>query len=124
MILGLGTDICENERIEHLYHKYEKKFLNRVYTKDELNYCLRKKNPIPHLTARFALKEAVIKSLRLKKNTGLSYKQIFLWGHIGRKDITVSGELEKLLNHKGVAKIWFSISHAGTYSTATVVLEK
>ena len=107
-----------------MLHRYKNKFLNRIYTEEELDYCLKKKNPIPHLTARFALKEAFIKSLYLKKSTGLSYKEVFLWGAIGRKDITVSGKLKKIYHDKGAIKIWFSISHLKDYSTATVLLEK
>ena len=124
MIIGLGTDICENNRIDYMRNKYRSRFLDRIYTQEELGYCLSRKNPIPHLTARFALKEAFIKSLYLRKTSGLSYKEVFLWGPIGRKDITVSGKLKKLFQDREITRTWFSIAHTENYAIATVLLEK
>ncbi len=124
MILGLGTDICENKRIRNLHEKFGDQFLKRIYTKKELAYCMSKRDPIPHLAARFALKEAFIKSLNLKKSRGLCYQQVSLIGRNGKKAIIVSGELNKILVQMNTQHTWFSISHATNYSTATVLLEK
>ncbi len=124
MIIGIGTDICENERIRNLYDKFGNSFLERIYTKEELSYCMKKKDPIPHLAARFALKEAFIKSLNLNNTQSLSYKQIYLSGHQGKKKINISKKLEEIRIKIEANEIWFSISHAKNYSTATVILEK
>lgn len=124
MIIGFGTDICENKRIQDLYSKFGDRFLNRIYTTEEIAYCIRKKNPVPHLSARFALKEAFIKSLDVKVSLGLSYKEVYLWGGLGKKNIQVSGNLKYVLSQMDVDHTWFSISHAKNYSVATVLLEK
>lgn len=59
--ISIGTDIEEISRFE----KYEinEKFLNKIFTQNELEYCLAKPNPKQHLAARFSAKEAVIKAL-------------------------------------------------------------
>ena len=124
MIIGFGTDICENQRIKSLYSRFRDRFLNRIYTSEELEYCMQKKNPVPHLSARFALKEAFIKSLDTKVSLGLSYKEVYLWGGLGKKNIQVAGTLQRILDQMNVSHTWFSISHAKNYSVATVILEK
>ena len=69
MILGIGTDIIENERIAQVYHHYDKRFLNRIYTDNEIDYALSRANPIPYLAVRFSAKEAAFKALKV----GLGY---------------------------------------------------
>lgn len=53
MVVGVGIDICENDRISEMLGKYRDRFLNRVFTPEEVSCCLKKKDPIPHLAARF-----------------------------------------------------------------------
>lgn len=124
MIVGLGIDICENYRIAELYHKFGNRFLKRIYMPNEIEYCLSKKDPIPNLTARFAVKEAFIKALGLTRDLSLSYKEVSLKGGVGKKDIHISGTLAKLMASKEATRVTFSISHSKDYSTACVILEK
>jgi len=124
VIIGVGTDICENKRIRKLVKKYDERFLNKVFTQNEIDYCKRKKNPIPHLTARFALKEAFIKALGLSRDLTLSYKDVSLKGNLGKKEIVYQGKLAEVIKKKNVTSVTFSISHAKKYSNALVVLEK
>ena len=63
MILSVGNDIVENGRIKDTFDKFGERFLEKVFSKDEVEYCLSKKNAIPHLSARFACKEAFIKAI-------------------------------------------------------------
>ena len=122
MIIGIGTDICENERIRKMYKVYNKKFLGKIYLPDEIDYCESKKDPVPHLAARFALKEAFIKAISY--GTMQSYKEVGLVGKSGKKDLIVMGDLKIKCNASLVNNLFFSISHADNYSTAIVVLEK
>ncbi len=59
MIFGIGIDIIEIERVKESIEKYDKAFLNKIYTQTELDYCLSKKNKYQHFAARFAAKEAI-----------------------------------------------------------------
>lgn len=121
MIIGVGIDICQNSRIGKLYEKYDRKFLEKIYMPEEIEYCLGKKNPVPHLTARFAFKEAFIKAT--KKNLG-NYKEIGLVGDFdGAKTPNIQGRAKKVLHDLGVDKVECSISHEKQMSAAIVILE-
>jgi len=63
MICGIGTDIVDVGRIRKAVERWGDRFLKRVFTEAEVVYCLAKANPYPHLAARFAAKEAVMKAL-------------------------------------------------------------
>ena len=60
-IIGIGVDIEEINRFENMENI--NKFLNKIFTANEIKYCYSKKNPYPSLTARFCGKEAVVKAL-------------------------------------------------------------
>lgn len=124
MVVGVGIDICENDRISEMLGKYKERFLQRVFTTDEVEYCLRKKDPIPHLAARFAVKEAFIKALGMPRDLTISYRDVGLKGSEGKKDINVTGKLASMLASKTVTNVLFSISHARDYSNACVILER
>ncbi|MCW8823989.1 MAG: holo-ACP synthase, partial [Ignavibacteriaceae bacterium] len=63
MVLGLGIDIIEIDRIKKSIERYGDKFLDKVFTQGEINYCNKKFNKYQHYAARFAAKEAVYKAL-------------------------------------------------------------
>src|SRR5437016_843460 len=60
---GIGTDIIEIGRIEKIISRYGQKFLDRIFTKREQEYCLKHKMSSRHFAGRFAAKEAVVKAL-------------------------------------------------------------
>ena len=68
---NIGTDIVDINRVRFLIDKYNLKFINRVFSKDEIKYCLDKKNPSIHFSGKFSAKEAV------KKAVSNKYKNIF-----------------------------------------------
>lgn len=76
-ILGIGIDIENISRFEKLKLSRENKFLNKIFTASELDYCFSKKNVASSLATKYAGKEAVIKAFSLVDNAaGLSYKEI------------------------------------------------
>ncbi len=66
MPAGIGIDIVKVERIESLAEKWGDRFLGRVFTEEELDYCLSRPRRFEHLAGRFAAKEALIKALEEK----------------------------------------------------------
>lgn len=112
MIEGIGVDIVAVERIKKIYEKFGEKFLNRVFTSEEISYSFSHSNPFPHLAARFAVKEAVIKAL--KKKEGLTLKNIEV-----RNNSDGSPEVEIQGFNK---KIFISLSHEKNYTVAFVVI--
>lgn len=60
---GLGVDLISTARFKNLNRKTHQKFLDKIFTDKELDYCFAKYDPSQHLAARFAAKEAILKSL-------------------------------------------------------------
>jgi holo-[acyl-carrier protein] synthase len=124
MILGMGVDLIEIDRVKRAHEKRGQRFISRLYTSAEAKYCLAKSDPYPSLAGRFAAKEAVIKAF--SKGFGSRWQ----WRHIevvrepsGKPGIKVHGILEKLREERKVSSIHLSIAHSKRDATAVVVLE-
>ncbi len=63
-IKGIGIDLADVGRFRKTSLKKEAAFYKKIFTAEEMRYCLSKDDPYPHLAARFAAKEAVLKCLR------------------------------------------------------------
>jgi len=118
--LSVGNDIVEHSRIEKIFQRYEKRFLEKIFTKGEIDYCLSRAETVACIAARFALKEAVIKALAHDRS--FNWKDIELHGISGKKDVILSGKAKELLHQKGFSAITASISHGKDYSTAVAVV--
>ena len=81
MIIGVGIDIIEIERIKKSVDKLGSKFLDKIYTELEKQYSLSKANKYQHLAARFAAKEAIIKALSSIYNEGFRWKDIEIFNN-------------------------------------------
>ncbi len=66
-IFNVGIDIEEVERFSNMPYEQKKSFYEKIFSYDEIKYCMSKSNPYPHFTARFCAKEATIKALDNKK---------------------------------------------------------
>lgn len=106
---AIGVDIEEVSRFTS--NKYEKKklFYAKIFTKQEIEYCLQKNNPYPHFAARFCAKEAALKALKNKK---IKLSEI---------EIMVKNN-EPILNLPNGQKGFVSISHTKKYAIAFVIL--
>lgn len=121
-ILGIGVDIESIDRFRNLPRGKNKRFYERIFTSFELEYCFKKKDPYPHLTARFAAKEAVIKAFSgLKK---LYYSQIEIRNYNDGKPYLKIVSKDKKLNKKEPVneKLFISISHSDTHALAFVLV--
>jgi len=74
--IGIGTDLVEVLRFENFKDRAFAAFLEKNFTHKELDYCLSKEAPAPHLAARFAGKEAVIKALYCLNITHIFYPSV------------------------------------------------
>lgn len=76
-LIGVGIDVEDIDRFSKISIEKNKSFLEKIYTRAELKYCLSKKFPAPHLAVRFVAKEAVYKALQniLDQKT-LNYNEI------------------------------------------------
>ena len=124
MRVSCGTDIIEIERIKESIEKSGDSFLNRIFTKKEIEYCeSKKKQKYQHYAARFAAKEAAFKALSWKLNDkySVSWKDFELVNNKqGRPELNIIG-----INLDDVENIDVSISHCKEYAIANVtVLEE
>ncbi|TYB30775.1 MAG: holo-[acyl-carrier-protein] synthase [Candidatus Mcinerneyibacterium aminivorans] len=110
-MLSTGIDIIEIERIKKTINRYGNKFLNRIYSEKEIDYCHSKSNPYPSYAVRFAAKEAYI-----KYNEGLN--------GLNFKDIEIRNNQngKPLLYIKGKKKkCSISLSHSRKNAVAVVI---
>jgi len=118
--MNVGIDIVEIERIKKLYERFGDRFLNRVFTENELNYCFSRKNKFHSLAGRFAVKEAVLKALEIGMTSGFSFKDIEIINvNKGKPVVKLYGKLKELL---GERKIEISISHSDNYAIGICVI--
>ncbi len=109
MIKGIGIDIIEVSRIERAM-KQHRRFVARLFTPKEREYCLKKKEPQVHFAVRFAAKEAAVKALGTGKR-GLSWTDMEVqhdsWG---RPFLQLSGRAAEIAHGHGVCDIFISLS--------------
>jgi len=74
--LGIGVDIESVDRFEGLARLRDSRLLERLFTPGELDYCFARRPPAPHLAARYAAKEAVIKALSSLGRSKPRYRDI------------------------------------------------
>ncbi|MDX1958475.1 MAG: holo-ACP synthase [Leptospiraceae bacterium] len=123
MKLSVGNDLIETSRVLETYQKFGDKFLEKIFSQDERNYCLIHKNPAPYLAARFACKEAFIKALDLKKGQTVDFREIELAGtEFGKKNLKLTGKALALFEHSGYSRFTVSVTHTENYASAVVIL--
>ena len=122
MILGIGIDIIEIDRIKKSVDQFGDQFLNKIYTQVELEYSLAKPTKYQHLAARFAAKEAVAKALSSIKENGFNWKDIEIYNKDnGMPVVKLYGDLEKLVAEGKELKI--TMSHSDNYVTCFAMLQ-
>ena len=121
MILGLGTDVIEIERVDKAVRR--KSFRDFVYTENEQVYCeSRGKNSAASYAARFAAKEAFFKAL----GTGIFTRPAdveIVNDERGRPEIFLHGKVASQAKLLGVEKISVSLSHSRDFATAICIVE-
>jgi holo-[acyl-carrier protein] synthase len=124
LIIGIGTDLIEIARIERSYQRFGQSFLDRVYTLDEIAYCMRKKNYAESLAARFAAKEAGAKALGTGISHGVSWREFEVRRQrSGKPELHLSGRAAQIAEKLGIRRLSLSVSHSRTMSIAVVVAE-
>lgn len=76
IILGVGTDLADITRIDNTIKKFGERFLNRIYTQQEIESSFRRKNPSARLAQRWAAKEACSKALGTGLRKGVFWRDM------------------------------------------------
>ena len=125
-IFGLGTDIVNIKRLERILKKKRNTFKSRVFSKNEILYCNKKKNPFPFYAKRYAAKEALSKALGTGIRKGINFKDIEVSNNnFGKPSIKLKGSTANFLRKKIKAKkysIYLSLSDDIPWAQATVII--
>ncbi len=123
MICGSGIDIVKNERLKEAVEKWGERFLKRIFTDHELDYCMSRTWPYPCLAARFAAKEAFIKAAG--GMVGFTFIDIeVLNDKSGRPYLNLHNGAGECMKRLSVMNHILSVSHEREFSVALVLFEK
>lgn len=123
-VRGIGIDVCKVERISESLQRFGERMERRLFTADELAYCRGFSDPMPHLAARFAAKEAASKALGTGIAGGIGWTQIEVVQPGGRvPTLRLTGAALERFHAIGATQSHLSLSHDGGLGLACVVLE-
>ena len=124
MIVGLGVDISEIDRIEAAIRRHGRAFLERVFAPQEIAYCERHRGSAERYAARFAAKEATMKALGTGWRLGVRWVDIEVVREpSGRPTIELRGAARQHADRLGVSRIHVSLTHSGNLAFAEVIFE-
>lgn len=121
-IIGIGTEIVECLHIGKMIEEHGELFLRRVYTEKEIRFCQSRRHPTEHFAARWAAKEAVLKSLRSANSKGTARNEVEIsCDDSGISSAQFLGALRDAAETLDVADIELSTSFTRAYATATAI---
>jgi holo-[acyl-carrier protein] synthase len=124
MILGTGVDIAEVPRIRESIERFGERFLHRVFTAGEIQYCEAKARRFESYAARFAAKEAGMKALGTGWNHGVRWRDIEVVRRKGqRPTIQFHGVAAEIAEKLGTRNIALCVTHTSEQALAHVILE-
>ena len=117
-----GIDMVDCKRLGEMIDRYGDRFLKRVFTPVEIEYCQGRKRRIEHFAGRFAAKEAVMKVLGTGLRRGVNWTDIEIVNEpSGRPRVTLTGRCREIAEEKNLSEILISISHIATHAIASAV---
>jgi len=124
VIVGLGLDIAEIDRIEAAITRHGTPFLERVFTPGEVAYCERYRNKFERYAGRFAAKEAAMKALGTGWRRGVRWRDIEVTRELsGKPTLRLEGVARQVADALGVRNISLTISYSGNWALAEVIFE-
>ena len=119
-MLITGVDIIEIKRVEKVAFSYGNRFLKRIYTDGEIEYC---RGRAPQLASRFAAKEAVMKALGTGIR-GVGWRDVEITRKRGMAPhIKLHGRAKKRASQIGLKGLAISLSHSKEFAVASVIGE-
>lgn len=124
MIVGTGIDIVEVARVAEAIERFGDRFLRRIYTPSEIQYCRSKRNAAERFAARFAAKEAALKAIGTGWKNGIAWTEVEVRREPGgRPTIRFSGKAAGFAAQLGMKRASLSLSHTAQLAIAKVILE-
>jgi holo-[acyl-carrier protein] synthase len=124
MIVGTGIDIAEVGRVAAAIERFGRRFVERIFTAEEIRYCESKQNAAERFAARFAAKEAALKAIGTGWNRGIGWREVEVRRARGeRPTIHFSGRAAAVFDHIGAKRATLSLTHTKEQAMAMVILE-
>jgi len=121
-MIGIGVDVVEIERFRRSLERTPT-MRDRLFTSTELEYVARKSDPVPSLAARFAAREAVMKSLGVGLGAFGFHEAWVERADSGAPYLGLSGRAAELASSAGVTRWHLSLTHSDLVAVAYVVAE-
>ena len=118
MIVAVGLDVIELERIKRVYQRHPHRFLYRHFTAEEITFCRSKAEPLPSIAARFAAKEAFQKCWPVSHG----WQDVWVVREGRKPTLAFTRPIAEEMERNG----WtahLSLTHSKGYAAAVVVLE-
>jgi holo-[acyl-carrier protein] synthase len=123
ILVGLGADVIEVERIRGVLERQGERFLARVFTQEEREYCSKMAQPHKHLAARFAAKEAVSKCFTTGIGSELGWRSVSVYhGSRHQPLVRLDEKGAALLAQVGATHVMLTLSHTDTVAMAVAAL--
>ena len=124
MIVGTGIDITEVPCIREAIQRHGERFLQRIFTEGEIQYCESKVNRVERYAARFAAKEAGMKAIGTGWNHGVRWRDIEVARKPGgRPTLLLHGKAAEFAAKLGATNVALSLTHTAEQAMAQVILE-
>src|SRR5262245_19717007 len=120
-VVGLGTEIVECARVRAMIEEHAERFLERVYTADEIRWVHSRTNSTEQFAALWAAKEAVFKCLKVAGRGGAPWAQIEIEYRDDAPRVQVRGPIRKRMTEAGIGTILLTTAYSRHYATATAI---
>jgi holo-[acyl-carrier protein] synthase len=120
---GIGADLVAIPRMRRVVERWKDRFLTRVFTEAELAYCQARRDPVPHLAARFAAKEAALKALGIGLRLGVTWREVEVRRDRGQPPaLFLTGRSRQINEARGGGRLLLTLTHDGDYAFAQCIL--
>jgi holo-[acyl-carrier protein] synthase len=121
-IIGLGLDATDIGRIADTIDRYGERFLNRIFTENEIAYCMRRRVPAIHFAGRFAAKEAAMKALGTGFSQGVVWRDVEVVRRGGPPQLQLHGGANRRFTAIGGRSSLLTITHSDDLAMAQVLI--
>ena len=121
-IIGLGIDATEIPRIAETITNYGDRFIHRVFTAGEIEYCQARRHAAQHFAARFAVKEAAMKALGTGLSQGVVWRDLEVVRRGGPPQLQLHGVAARRFQSMGGRSSLVTITHTDMLAFAQVML--
>lgn len=121
-IIGSGLDATEIARIAAAIDRYGDRFIQRVFTEEEIAYCRHKRDAASSFAARFAAKEAAMKALGTGHSSGVYWTGIEVVRRYGPPQLRFHGGAGHRFVAMGATRSLLTLTHSQDLAIAHVLL--